>query len=340
MDPRDQQYLNPLPTIPLVDVGDAGMVALAEAEPKRLADIISVAQGHYSAPALWIADRLSQVWLASNENPYHEEILMIADHVGTPGAFMLNMSFEWSCTAGVGPDPVRAGNRLLRTLDWPLGGLGRNLVVARVTGEAGPYDSVTWPGFAGVLSAMAPGRFSAAINQPPLRRYTSSRWLDWALGRITMWREDSLPPVHLLRQVFDQCEDYEEARDILSNTTLAMPAFFSLSGLSETECCVIERTEDFVINHDGPGAVANHWLRVGRAGHRRGIDSPGRLNQINNTLRNDTPNNFAWVAPPILNSDTRMSMVANAKSGSLMVMGWERNARTGCVEPATNIYER
>jgi hypothetical protein len=338
MDPRDQQYLNPLPTIPLVEIGDAGMVAIAETEPGRLSDIVNVAQAHYSRPVLWAADQMSQMWLARNDNPYLEEIMVIADQVEQAGVYMLNMSFEWACTAGVGPDPARAGNRLLRTLDWPLDGLGRNLVVARVAGEAGTYDSVTWPGFAGVLSAMAPGRFSASINQPPLRRYTPSCWLDWMFGRFTMWREDSLPPVHLLRQVFDQCENYAEAREILSDTTLAMPAFFSLSGLDEHECCVIERTEDMVIMHDGPGAIANHWLRMGRAGHNRGVDSHGRLGQIN-ALRGDTPNNFGWVTPPVLNNGTRLSMIANAREGSLMVLGWEQDPVSGYVEPATNIYD-
>lgn len=338
MDPRDQQYLKPLPAIPLVEVGDAGMVAIAMAEPRRLRDILTVARGHYSTPVLWMADRLSELWLARNENPYLEEVLVIADHIDGPGAFMLNMSFEWACTAGVGPDPARAGNRLLRTMDWPLDGLGRNLVVARVTGEAGLYDSVTWPGFAGVLSAMAPGRFSAAINQPPLRRYTPSCWLDWMFARLRMWREDSLPPVHLLRQVFDQCETYEEAREILSDTTLAMPVFFSLSGIGVQECCVIERTEDVVIVHDGPRAIANHWLHMGLAGHGRGVDSRGRLDQIN-TLRHDAPNDFSWVVPPILNTGTRLSMIANAREGRLKVLGWEQNPITGQLEPATTVYD-
>ncbi len=338
MDPRDQQYLAPLPAIPLVEIGDAGMVAVVKAEPARLSDVITTARGHYSGSVLWATDRLSEYWLARNDNPYLEEIMAIADHVDGPGTFMLNMSFEWSCTAAVGPDPVRKGNRLLRTLDWPLEGLGRNLVVARVTGEAGIYDSVTWPGFAGVLSAMAPGRFSASINQPPLRRFTPSCWLDWAFGRIAMWREASLPPVHLLRQVFDQCQDYAEAREILSDTTLAMPAFFSLSGLEERECCVIERTEDVVVVHDGPKAIANHWLRMGRAGHNRGVDSHGRLEQIN-ALRNTAPNDFAWVTPPVLNRGTRLSMIANARAGSLTVLGWEQNTGTGTPEPATTIYD-
>src|SRR5262249_40440392 len=73
-----------------------------------------------------------------------------------------NYSYEWGCTTGAAPDGD--GVTLMRTLDWPFDGLGRALVVMRQQGAAGPYLSVTWPAFAGVLTGLAPGRFAAAIN--------------------------------------------------------------------------------------------------------------------------------------------------------------------------------
>jgi hypothetical protein len=337
MDPRDDQYLTQMPSIPLVEVGTAGPVVVAEAQPARLHRTFAAAERHYGSTALSTADRLSEYWLARNHNPYREEIDAVATRIGRPGAFMLNLSFEWSCTAGVGPDPMGQGNRLLRTLDWPLQGLGRNVVVARYEGEEGAYDSVAWPGFVGVVTAVAPGRFSAAINQPPMRRWTPSCWLDWGINRIRMWRENTLPPVHLLRQVFDQCRTYVEARDVLSDTLLAMPALFTLSGISPNECCIIERTEDEVCVHNGPGAVANHWLKLDVPGRSRGIDSRGRLDQMQ-ALRPDTPHDFSWVRPPILNATTRLSVIANAATGHLKVLGWECDAG-GKSSPATTVYD-
>ncbi|MGY9106695.1 MAG: hypothetical protein ACKVG0_09220, partial [Alphaproteobacteria bacterium] len=35
------------------------------------------------------------------------------------------------------------------------------------------------------------------------------------------------------------------------------------------------------------------------------------------------PNDFSWVTPPILNTATRLAVVANAQAGTLMVQGWE-----------------
>ena len=46
-------------------------------------------------------------------------------------------------------------------------GLGRHVEVARMCGSGGDFDSVTWPGYAGVLTASARGRFAACINQAP-----------------------------------------------------------------------------------------------------------------------------------------------------------------------------
>ena len=56
-------------------------------------------------------------------------------------------------------------------------GLGRYAEIARMHGPAGAFDTVTWPGFVGALTACAPGRFAACINQAPLRRRTRHPWL-------------------------------------------------------------------------------------------------------------------------------------------------------------------
>ena len=74
---------------------------------------------------------------------------------GFSGIWFLNGCYQWGCTALAreqGDMPW-----LARTLDWPFPGLGRHVEVARMRGNAGEFDSVTWPGYAGVLTASAPG---------------------------------------------------------------------------------------------------------------------------------------------------------------------------------------
>ena len=88
--------------------------------------------------SLALGDRATWKWLRSASNPYRDEIDGVRRGLGRPGAVLLNMSYEWRCSAGVGADPTGTGNRLLRTLDWPMHGLGRAVVVARQEGAGRP----------------------------------------------------------------------------------------------------------------------------------------------------------------------------------------------------------
>ena len=71
-------------------------------------------------------------------------------------------------------DEAADGPVLRRTLDWPFPGPGQaGRGDPPAAAPAGDFLNVTWPGFAGVLTAVAPGRFAASINQAPMRRRTA-----------------------------------------------------------------------------------------------------------------------------------------------------------------------
>ncbi len=318
--------------IPLLDIGREGPIALAESAAERLALLVAGARRHYGNVTLRLGDRATHQWLLRNGNPYRHEIAAIAARFPMPGAIVLNLSYEWSCTAGVGPDPAGHGMRMLRTLDWPLKGLGASLVVARYETEAGDYYSATWPGFVGVLTAMAPGRFCAAINQPPARRISGRCWFDWAIHRRGVWRQSALPPSHLLRAVFDECRTYAEAKARLIETPLCIPAFFTLAG-ADGEGCVIERQETRAAVHEAPMSISNHWLSLPISGyHDRGTDSVGRR-ALMEACRDTAPDDFSWVVPPILNTRTHASIIANADRPQLLVQGWEG------AQPVTAVFD-
>ena len=246
----------------------------------------------------------------------------LAAVIGT-GAWFMNFCFEWGCTTGVAADPGHPGMRMLRTLDWPFHGIGEHVVVARQAGPAGSFLNVTWPGFIGVITAMAPGRFALAINQAPLvRRGYLPLALDWLINRIRVFRSRHLPPAHLARQVMETCRTYDEAKDMLETTPLALPAFFTLAGTRPGDGCVIERTETRAWVHPAPAAVANHWLTNGLRGRPRGIDSR-RRHRLMNGLTRLPAEAFDWLIHPIHNPETRLSVVANAADGRLLVQGWE-----------------
>jgi hypothetical protein len=111
-------------------------------------------------------DRISERWLA--RSPYVAEITAIAGALDFSGVWLLNVSMQWGCTSRASAhDGVPW---LLRTLDWPFHGLGHHTELAHMSGAAGGFISVTWPGYVGVLTALAPGRFAAALNQAPMMR--------------------------------------------------------------------------------------------------------------------------------------------------------------------------
>ena len=48
-----------------------------------------------------IADAVSRRWLERSHYPYLAEIDRIAARIARPGAYFLNLSYEWRCTSSV-----------------------------------------------------------------------------------------------------------------------------------------------------------------------------------------------------------------------------------------------
>ncbi len=325
-----------LPEIPLRQV--SGPDDLLRLEPARLATLIESAERHYPAPAIALADRLSRRWLEKTANPYLGEIERVAATLGRPGAYFLNMSYEWTCTCSVGPIRDGGGGRLTRVLDWPFEGLGAQIVAAQLSAPAGNWVNLTWPGFTGCIQGHAPGRFSAAFNQAPLRRRSPFKYLDWAIDRLGIWPRRALPPGHLLRRVFDSAPDFAAAKKMLTETPLALPAIFSLVGPGPGEQAMIERLEGEAVVHEGPQVAANHWksdaLPPARA---RGILSQERAA----AMRAAAPGagaDLAWLKPPVLNVTSRLALYAEPASGRLVAQGFEA-AGPDRVAPATAATE-
>jgi hypothetical protein len=252
-------------------------------------------------------------------------------------AFLLNYSYEWGCTTAAAHDPSAGGTTLLRTLDWPFDGLGRALVVVRQQGRAGRYVSVTWPGFVGVLTGLAPGRFAAAINQPPLPLPGWDKAVGWLAARWLVHQSSALPPSHLLRLAFDTCGSFADAVDLIRRTPICLPAIFTLAGPESGEAVVIERTQTLAFEPTEP-AAANHWAAdPGPVGRPRDASSLHRRRAMAQ-LAARAPDgsldwSLDWVRPPILQRDTRLAMMANPRTGRLLAQGREK---TG---PATAIID-
>lgn len=314
-----------LPAIPVIETGRDFAITTLMHHRDRAHALLDEASGRYPVRALKALDQVSRAWLARWDNAHLSEIDTIAKVLDRPGAYFFSVNYEWGCTCRVAPSADRTSARLSRVLDWMTPGLGSNLVAARVSGNAaGPFALLTWPGYTGVLQVMARGRFSASLNQAPMRKAVGLFYVDWAANRRRVWKMPHPTPAHLLRDVAEQAETFAEAKRMLSERPISTPAIFSIAGTLSSETAVIERTETDARVRDGSHVAANHYEAAGWGGHARGIDSPGRARMMSGIAIEFDPQ-FAWLKPPILNDHTRLAMVADAREGRLIAQGYERN---------------
>jgi hypothetical protein len=344
-----------LPPIPVFDLGAEGPLRLAREDApgaRALRDDCLAFFPPGASLLMPVADAVTRAWVSRSASPYVAEIAAIAATLGFSGVWMLNGSYQWGCTT-IGRQE-RGAQWLARTLDWPFPGLGRHVRVARIVAQAGPYLTTTWPGFVGVLTAMAPGRFAAAINQAPLRRRTSAALLrpfDLAANALATWSIRHMPPDHLLRRVFETCTTYAAARTMLETTPVARPVLFTLVGCAPGEACVIERTEEAFVTRTDDTAVANDWVPPRASWEARipayvlltrSFEEASEMNVARHRQIVDCASvseNFDWVVPPVLNLYTRLAVAASPAEGRLTVQGFESPAEGGLPRPVTAIRE-
>lgn len=217
-----------------------------------------------------------------------EEIHSLAHQLGVPFAHALagNLHYDaiksvWGCTAFAVDTPD--GPLHARNLDWVTQDRVLNdtsMTTTFANAPAGEFITVGWPGFAGVLSGMAPGRFAVTLN--------------------AVMSEDTpvvaQPVVFLIRDVLETAATYGEALIRLRQSPIASDCLILLSGTQHGEMAVIERTPTrsavrtpsnnaiFVTNDylalDSVGAVNEGVLQM---------TSCGRREQIERLLRTETP---------------------------------------------------
>jgi acid ceramidase len=180
---------------------------------------------------------------------------------------------------------VDTGNGILhaRNLDW----WTENAALARYTtvshfvgGPAGEFTTIGWPGFMGVFSGVAPGRFAITLN-----------------AVLSLERAQPATPVVLvLRTVFEEAQTFDEALAILSSTPLPCDCLLLLSGTRSGELVVIERSPSrHAIRHSQSGfiCVTNDYQKLnadpGSATSDLLATSCNRFHRAESLIRSERP---------------------------------------------------
>lgn len=337
---------------PTIDVARAAALESFRQLPDHTRALCEAALGDIpglalAAPAM---NAVSRRWLEKSANPYLAELRAVDAELGRRAAFALNMIYGWACSTAAGPDP-EGGMRLVRVLDWGLTSIGRYSIVLRHEGERGEFLSVGWPGYAGVLTGLAPGRFAAAINVTPVPDHFPGFWYHKIAGHLgrDFFSGPSLPAEHLLRQVFETEPDFEAAVSrLMQPTRLTRPAIFTLAGVGPRQACIIEARGDRRRLHragaEGIVATANDWQT--HDGDWTGVpptyagsglspteENARRRAQVAALFALPHRPGFADLAAPILNSHTVHMVVANPARGTLhaQAIGKADNGTQGVV---------
>ncbi len=346
-----------LSEIPVIDLRGSGPAQHARNSAARARALRDACLGFFprlAMPFIPALDLASRRWLERSRSPYVTEIAHIAALLDFSGVWLLNASYQWACTALAAE---HAGAPwLLRTLDWPFLGLGRHVEVAHMRGDCGEFYNVTWPGYVGALTAIAPFRFAACVNQAPMRRRTSHRFLrsyDLVANAMAIWQAaDLVPPDQLLRRTFETCADFAAARRMLEETPVARPVIYTLVGCAPNQRCVIERTETGFRSREEDTSAANDWVPPrpgweGRIGTRHFLsstfaDAAGYSRARRETLKGwdgalSAPG-FDWLREPVLNPYTRLAVAMCPARGLLRVIGYDRIDAL-LPEPVTHMRE-
>ncbi len=271
--------------------------------------------------------------------PFGEEIDRIAGAAGSEYGLVLgaNLSYDAGhagCTTAA--VETKRGPLHFRNMDWdfPRKLLQKRSTIVRVRGApAGDYLTLTWPGFFGGLTAVAPGRFAITVNfvnHPDESKATGLLWR----GLKGFW-----PVPWAVRNALDTARTFKAAVRQLSEAYLLSPVLLMVTGPNPGEAVVIERGVDSYEHRrtkDGdPLLLTNHYLAP-RSRHENVEDieevmySATRLRRLGEELSARSPATAEEAfevldADEILMAETQQQVVLSAAEGTmtLRVPGYE-----------------
>lgn len=183
------------------------------------------------------------------------------------------------------------------------------------------FKSVNYAGYVGVLTAVKPRTFTFSMNE---RRTIDGGYIGiikWLLGdRSSRWM------AFLTRQTLEVATSYQQAKHLLTNTTMVAPAYFILGGTEPHEACVITRSREKTVDVWEIGTRGSTWyiLETNYDNWKPPPVTDDRRALANRCMRNMTQKNVGFAglfdvlsSKPVLNAATTYTTLMQVDSGSM-----------------------
>lgn len=182
------------------------------------------------------------------------------------------------------------------------------------------FKSVNFAGYIGILTALKPYVFSLTMNE----RFNIDGGyigiLKWLLGdRKERWMG------FLTRSVMENATSYEQAMNMLANTTMLAPAYFILGGNKKGQGMVITRSRDKAVDVWQMSTIQQHpWyiLETNYDHWKKPLFLDDRRTPANHCMANMTQQNVGFAGifnvlstQPVLNKLTAYTALMEVKTG-------------------------
>lgn len=193
------------------------------------------------------------------------------------------------------------------------------------------FTGTTLIGFVGVLNGMVPGAYSISINARDEGGNVLENFATLLLQKVML-------PSQLLRRTFEVAANYDKALDLLQNTKLANPVYYTAAGVNPGEGVVISRarlkTQDvWKLSDTSNGGKDwyklqtnyDHWKAVPASDNRRDpgnayVQALGKSGMTIDALKQQVM--LKW---PIFNPHTDWTSMMSAKMKYYETVAWFRN---------------
>ena len=287
-------------------------------------ELVNLSLSNHSKLYLSFFDKIAKKFLQRSESPYLDEVNYASKILKINGLYAFNCLVEYACSSTF--ISYKNSTILVRALDWYID-IGKYTIVNQVQTKYGPYYSITWPGFVGIVQGCAPKRFAVALNMAPEKIYGLGKKIDNMIERTLTFSSKHLPTSHLLRLVLETCANYKTAVNMLLTTPTSTPALFIITGISSEEGCIIEKLNKKNLIHLKKNCITNHWINKQFKGRARPIDSKARLRVLQQISYN-APASFNWVKEPVLNDNTVLTLEMDARENIINLQSWSNKIPT------------